>query len=34
MKFNQKLINIFSKYVTNRLITIDDKDPPWMKVLR
>ena len=28
--FNQTLINIFSNYIPNKLITVDDKDPPWM----
>ena len=28
--FNQTLINIFSNYVPNKFITVDDKDPPWM----
>ena len=28
--FNQTLMNIFSNYVPNKFITIDDKDPPWM----
>ena len=28
--FNQTLMNIFSNYTPNKLITSDDKDPPWM----
>ena len=28
--FNQTLVNLFSNYIPNKLITIDDKDPPWM----
>ena len=28
--FNQTLMNIFSNYIPNKFITIDDKDPPWM----
>ena len=28
--FNQTLINIFSNDIPNKLITVDDKDPPWM----
>ena len=28
--FNQTLINIFSNYIPNKLITVDDKDPSWM----
>ena len=28
--FNQTLINIFLNYMANKLITVDDKDPPWM----
>ena len=28
--FNQTLMNIFSNYIPNKLITVDDKDPPWM----
>ena len=23
-------MNIFSNYVPNKFVTIDDKDPPWM----
>ena len=28
--FNQTLMNIFSNYIPNKLITVGDKDPPWM----
>ena len=28
--FNLKLMNIFSNYILNKLITVDDKDPPLM----
>ena len=28
--FNQTLTNIFSNYISNKLIAVDDKDPPWM----
>ena len=28
--FNQTLINIFLNYMANNLITVDDKDPPWI----
>ena len=28
--FNQTLMNIFSNYISNKLIAVDDKDPPWM----
>ena len=28
--FKQTLMNIFSNYIPNKLITVDDKDPPWM----
>ena len=28
---NTTLMNIFSNYVPNKYITVDDKDPPWMK---
>ena len=28
--FNQTVLNIFSNYIRNKFITIDDKDPPWM----
>ena len=28
--FNKTIINIFSNFVCNRLITCDDGDPPWM----
>ena len=28
--FNQTLMNIFSNYIPNKLITVNDKDPPWM----
>ena len=27
---NKVLMNVFSNYIPNKLITIDDKDPPWM----
>ena len=27
--FNQTLI-VFLNYMANKLITVDDKDPPWM----
>ena len=23
-------MNVFSNYITNKLITLDDKNPPWM----
>ena len=28
--FNNTLKNIFSNYIPNKYITIDDRDPPWM----
>ena len=28
--FDQTLLNIFSNYVPSKLITVDNKDPPWM----
>ena len=28
--FNQTLMNIFSNYTPNKLITVDHKDLPWM----
>ena len=28
--FSQTLMNIFLNYIPNKLITVDDKDPPWM----
>ena len=28
--FNQTLMNIFSNYIANKLITVDDKYPPWI----
>ena len=28
--FNTTLMNIFSNYIPNKYITVDDKDPPWM----
>ena len=28
--FNTILMNIFSNYISNKYIIIDDKDPPWM----
>ena len=28
--FNNTLMNIFTNYITNKYITTDDKDPPWM----
>ena len=27
---NQTLMNIFSHYIPNKLIKVDDKDLPWM----
>ena len=27
---NSIILNIFTNYVSNKVITIDDKDPPWM----
>ena len=27
---NKVLMNVFTNYIPNKLITIDDKDPPWM----
>ena len=28
--FNETIINIFSNFVPNKLVTFDDSDPPWM----
>ena len=28
--FNTILMDIFSNYIPNKYINIDDKDPPWM----
>ena len=28
--FNNTLVNIFTNYIPNKYITIDDRDPPWM----
>ena len=28
--FNKTIINIFSNFTSNKLVTFDDKDPPWM----
>ena len=28
--FNQISMKIFSNYISNELITVDDKDPPWI----
>ena len=28
--FNKTIINIFSNFFPNKLVTFDDKDPPWM----
>ena len=28
--FNKTVINIFSNFIPNRLVTFDDKGPPWM----
>ena len=28
--FKKTIINIFSNFITNKLVTFDDKDPPWM----
>ena len=27
--FNKTVINIFSNFIPNKLVTFDDKDPPW-----
>ena len=27
---NRTLINIFSNFIPNKLVTFNDKDPPWM----
>ena len=27
---NSIILNVFTNYVSNKVITIDDKDPPWM----
>ena len=29
--FNETILNVFRNYVPNKYITIDDKDPVWMK---
>ena len=28
--FNKTIINIFSNFVSNRLVTCDDRNPPWI----
>ena len=28
--FNKTIINIFSNFIPNKLVTFDDKDHPWM----
>ena len=28
--FNDILMNIFSNYIPNKYVTIDNRDPPWM----
>ena len=28
--FNEILTNIFSNFTSNKLVTFDDTDPPWM----
>ena len=28
--FNQTLMAMFSNYIPNKLVTVDDKDPPWI----
>ena len=28
--FNNTLMNIFTNYIPNKYIAIDDRDPPWM----
>ena len=28
--FSETIINIFSNFIPNELVTFDDKDPPWM----
>ena len=27
---NSIILNVFTNYVSNKVITVDDKDPPWM----
>ena len=29
-KLNDTVINVFSNFVPNRIVTFDDGDPPWM----
>ena len=29
--FTEILMNIFSNFTPNKLLTFDDRDPPWMK---
>ena len=29
--FNESFMNIFSNFTSNKLVTFDDNDPPWMK---
>ena len=28
--FNETLSNIFMNFVPNKLITVDERDPPWV----
>ena len=28
--FNEYLMNIFSNFIPNEIITLNDKDPPWI----
>ena len=29
--FNKTIVNIFSNFIQDKLVTFDDKDSPWMK---
>ena len=31
---NEILMNVFYNYILNKKITIDDKDPPWMRMMK
>ena len=31
--FSKTIMNIFSNFVPNKLVTYDESDPPWINVL-
>ena len=31
---NSVILNVFSNFVPNKIIAIDDRDPPWMHIYK